>query len=152
MTIGAMLKVAEEACVANSYEESQSRLKEIGIDINDDTIRAVTNTIGRLVFANEKKAAENAYSSLKTGRLVFPEEKLPHILYLETDGSMVHTRKQKETEGSRQASKSDEADITMDPTVDFAKLKPGKTNKKSRWREDKLDRSAKSHLYQSLNL
>jgi hypothetical protein len=138
MTIGAMLKVAEEACVANSYEDAQSCLKEIGIDVNDDTIRAVTNTIGRLIFVNEKKAADNAFSALNTGRLVFPEEKRPHILYLETDSSMVHTRKQMQTDGSYQASISDEADITMDTTVDLAKLTPGKTTTKSQWREDKL--------------
>jgi hypothetical protein len=53
MTICAMLKVTKEGCVSDSYDDSQDRLKEIGIDVNYDTIRAVTNKIEELVLADE---------------------------------------------------------------------------------------------------
>jgi hypothetical protein len=134
MTLGAMLKVAKEACRAESYEDAQERLTEVGIVINDDTIRAVTNTVGELVLANEKKAADEAFSAFNTGRWSFPEKQKPHILYFEVDGAMVHIRKKKEREGDSEVNKSKDDGIPKDSR----RLNPEKSEKKSAWKENKL--------------
>jgi hypothetical protein len=98
MTVGAMLLTAKLAVMCDSYEQAQSRLLQRDIDVNDDAVRAITNNIGRLVFDNEKKYAQDAYLAYKNGKLRFDDEKLSHVLYLEVDGAMVPTRKEKEIE------------------------------------------------------
>jgi hypothetical protein len=93
MTLDAMLIVAKEASRSESYEEAEKILKELTyITTNDDTIRAVTNTIGRLVHSNDMKKAEETWNQFNTGRLVFPERKKNHTLYLQCDGAMIATR------------------------------------------------------------
>jgi hypothetical protein len=96
ITIGAMLKIAEVACTSDSYEDAQTRLKEFGIVLNDDTVRAVTNTIGEIVFRNEMRVADEAEAAFQTCKYTFPNTKMPYILYLEVDGAMVPTRRTKE--------------------------------------------------------
>jgi hypothetical protein len=134
MTLGATLKVAKEACKADSYEDAQNRLNELGIIVNDDTIRAVTNTVGKLVLENEKIEAERAYSLLNTGKLFFPKEKRPHILYLQVAGSMVHTRKERKAEDNSQSNNNGEATDSKGPE----KSSPDRLSNKDPWREDKL--------------
>jgi hypothetical protein len=75
MTIAAMLKTTKEACLADSYENAQDRLMESGININDDTIRAVINTIGGIVFDNERIAANEAVNNFQNGTWIFPVQK-----------------------------------------------------------------------------
>jgi hypothetical protein len=131
-TVGAMIKISKEACLAGSYEEAQDRLKESDININDDTIRAITNIVGDIVMNNETKAAKDAYSLFNSGKWKFSVSKIPHTLYLEADGSMVHIRKEKgENEALKKRSKVDHAS-------DKSKLSLEDSNKKSHWREVKL--------------
>jgi hypothetical protein len=60
-------------------------------------MRAVTNTLGALVFANDIKAAEAAWASFSSGRHLLPETKLKeHVLYLQVDGAMMPTRHKNE--------------------------------------------------------
>jgi hypothetical protein len=131
MTVGAMLRVAKEACLANSYEEAESNLKEINIKINDDTIRAVTNLVGALVFNNEKKAADLAYAAYDSGKWERPEPSSDDALYLEVDGAMVPTRKNKE-DGANQPEIAQDSD---DPAI---LVSSKNRSKKSFWRENKL--------------
>jgi hypothetical protein len=134
MTVGAMLIVAKEAVDCDSYEQAQGRLLQRGIEVNDDTIRAVTNTIGNLVFENEKSVALSVYSSVFGGQWRFPDKKKPHTLYIELDGCMVPTRKPKETEIRLET--SDVGKITR-PTNSTVS-EPERADKKSFWRENKL--------------
>jgi hypothetical protein len=134
MTMGAILKVAQEACRADSYEDAQVSLLEIGINVNDDTIRAVTNTVGKIVLENEKKEADRAFSAFNTGQLRFPKEKKPYVLYLEVDGSMAHTRKAQNIGKDLQTINSTVAVATKGD--DNSTLE--KPSKKDPWREDKL--------------
>jgi hypothetical protein len=94
MTVATMLTVAEEALVLTSYEEAQRRLKtKMNIDINDDTIRQVTNVLGSLVFENDKKMADELWADMNDKRHIIYNNKINEILYLEVDGAMVPTRK-----------------------------------------------------------
>jgi hypothetical protein len=135
ITLGAMLKIAKEACLADSYEASQGRLKELGIDVNDDTIRAVTNTIGQLVLDHETQKADEAFSVFNSGKWTFPEEKIPHVLYLEADGSMAHIRKDKDEESQEKNLPINElCENGNEDCVSILK----QSGKKSHWREVKL--------------
>jgi hypothetical protein len=134
MTISTMLKVAQEACKADSYEDAQNRLAELGITVNDDTIRVVTNAVGKLVLENEMIEAERAFSVLNKGKLSFPEIKIPKILYLLVDGSMVHTRKEyKAVEKPHSSNPEATEDVTAPE-----KSSPDTPLKRDPWREDKL--------------
>jgi hypothetical protein len=93
MTIDAMLIVAKTASKCESYEDAEQTLKELTpIHINDDTIRAITNTIGGLVHAHDLKNAGDILEKFNTGHLIFPEAKKNHTLYLQCDGVMIATR------------------------------------------------------------
>jgi hypothetical protein len=63
MTITAMLKTTNEACLADSYENAPDRSMESGINISDDTIHAVINTIGGIVLDNERITADEAVNN-----------------------------------------------------------------------------------------
>jgi len=59
MTIEAMLKVAYWAQNQCSYQRAEEAIEKImGVCINDDTVRAVTNYIGGLVFKEDCRKAE----------------------------------------------------------------------------------------------
>jgi hypothetical protein len=93
MTVGTMLTIAKEAIRCESFEEAQKILKERSdIDVNDDTIRLVTNTIGSLVYNNDLKAVDDLFALYDSGQLILPEPELDHVFYMEVDGAMVATR------------------------------------------------------------
>jgi len=100
MTVDTMLEVAYWAQNQHSYEGAEKAIKKVmGIKINDDTIRMVTNTVGSIVFDNDCKKAEETYTKLDEGRLSFPDYQKEGILYIEIDGSALNTR-QKDNAGS----------------------------------------------------
>ncbi|MDR1164496.1 MAG: hypothetical protein LBO66_01240 [Deltaproteobacteria bacterium] len=134
MTIAAMLKTTKEACIANSYEKAQIRLMESGININDDTIRAVINTVGGLVLDNEIKAANEAVLKFEKGLWQFPVNKKSGVLYFQIDGSMVHTRNAKETKENCKSETTEEPQLSSGLTI----LNQDTPVKKSSWRENKL--------------
>jgi len=93
MTPEVMLKVAYWAARSPSYEEaSRSLFDAYGMTISDDRIRKVTNYVGQMVFDEDRKRAEEAYSRFIQGKWQFPNEKRRGVLYIETDGSMINTR------------------------------------------------------------
>jgi hypothetical protein len=124
MTMGAMLKTAMEGCRAESYEDAEKRLREAGVAVNDDAVRAVTDALGAMVFENEREAAEEAFAAFSGGRWSHPIEKIPHALYLEVDGAAVPTRKKNAGKGARGS--------------DGSGKKTKKEEKGSVWRENKL--------------
>ncbi|MDR1085671.1 MAG: hypothetical protein LBP22_12655 [Deltaproteobacteria bacterium] len=95
ITIGAMLEIAKESSRCESYEEAEQILKEkTKINTNDDTMRHVTNIIGAIVFNNDMMIANNVWDDLKAGRLILPDTKINHTIYLEADGAMISTRQE----------------------------------------------------------
>ena len=93
MTVGTMLEIAYWAQNQPSYQAAENTIsKVLGIAVNDDTVRAVTNMVGSIVFANDCKIAKEIYNKLETGRLSFPQTPKNGILYIETDGAAVNTR------------------------------------------------------------
>jgi hypothetical protein len=93
ITVAAMLVIAKESMRSESYEEAEKILKERSqIETNDDTMRKVTNTIGKMVFENDIEISESVWEKFESGKLDFPKTKINHTLYLEIDGAMVPTR------------------------------------------------------------
>lgn len=92
MTAAVMLEAAYWAQNQCSYQAAEDALfKTLGIKINDDTVRLVTNTIGALVFQQDCENARSAYEMFTAGKLSFPYKKTGTI-YIETDGAALNTR------------------------------------------------------------
>ncbi len=104
ITPAAMLEIAYTAIHAPSYEKTEEILRERKrYDISDDTIRAVTNYLGKIVCQYDSKNAESAMRKYKEGLPVLPKDK-EGILYmivdtfsLNTDGSDRNTSSAGET-------------------------------------------------------
>jgi hypothetical protein len=100
MSVGAMLEVSFWVQGSSSYEAAARILaRDTGININYDTAREVASHVGRLVFENDKEEADKSSLLLHSERLSFPKEKKEGVLYIETDGAMLHTR-EKDEKGS----------------------------------------------------
>jgi hypothetical protein len=100
MTAELMLEVAFWAQNQCSYQAAEDAiLKAIGVHVNDDTVRQVSNSIGTMIFKNDCEAAECAYGKLVAGKLKFPKEKKSGTFYIETDGAALNTRN-KDKDGS----------------------------------------------------
>jgi len=67
-----------------------------GIFINDDTIRAIANYVGEIVFHEDCRKADKAYELLLNGKFPYPQDR-NGILYIETDGATLNTRHKDET-------------------------------------------------------
>lgn len=99
ITVQVMLKIAYWVQESTSYATAKKALTHnTSINVNEETIRAVTNTVGKLVFRNDEATAEKVYNCLNSGKLSFPKIKNNHTLYLKVDGALLHTR-QKDEEG-----------------------------------------------------
>lgn len=97
MTVDLMLEVAYWAQNESSYQAAEEAVwKATGLFINDDTIRAVSNHIGSFVFNKDCEKSESAYKALASGKLKFPQKKIPGTLYIETDGAALNTRAKNE--------------------------------------------------------
>lgn len=82
-----MLEIAFWAQNQGSYEGAQKILKKINIELNDDTIRHVTNHIGRIIFDNDIKLADKNFKNninLKNNK--------NGTIYIEVDGAAINTR------------------------------------------------------------
>lgn len=92
MTINMMIRIAYFAQNQGSYQAAEDIIKNLyNITINDDTIRLVTNYIGKRVFEKDCMLAEKAYNKLQTCELSFEHNK-KGVLYIETDGAALNTR------------------------------------------------------------
>ena len=92
MTVSMMLEVAFYAAVLGSYQAAEEVLAKIyDTQINDDTVRLVTNLIGKAVFDADCMAAEQSMAQLENGTLSLHADK-EGVLYLETDGAALNTR------------------------------------------------------------
>jgi hypothetical protein len=94
ISVAAMLEIVHWVQAIHSYDQASKEIKRnTAININEDTIRSVANTIGSLVFRRDIARAEESWALLNSGRLIFPQKKKDYDFYIETDGSMIHTRK-----------------------------------------------------------
>ena len=99
ITPNAMLKIAFWAQNQLSYERTEKAIYEImKIKITDDTIRAVTDFVGNVIFANDCRKADESISMFNSGNLSFPMD-CDGVLYIQTDGAALNTRK-KDEDGS----------------------------------------------------
>jgi hypothetical protein len=91
MTKGAMLEVAYYGQNQHSFEAGAQMLKRaLGMEVSKETVRAVTEKIGQMVFEADTKAAEQALQNQHEIEYAF--EKAKGIIYIMTDGAAVNTR------------------------------------------------------------
>jgi hypothetical protein len=92
----AMLRIAFWAQNQLSYQRAEEAIYEImKIKINDDTIRAVTDFVGKVIFERDCRKANESICKLNSGSLNFPNDR-EGILYIQTDGAALNTRSQDE--------------------------------------------------------
>jgi hypothetical protein len=93
MTPELMVQVALWGQSQSSYKEAEAAiLRAHHLQVNDDTIRAVTNYVGSIVFQADCRFAEETFAKLNSGKLSFPNKKKKDILYIEADGAQFNTR------------------------------------------------------------
>ena len=68
----------------------------MGVFINDDTIRQVTNMVGTMVYEEDCRKAEMAYEALFSDSLKFKKTS-DGTVYILTDGAALNTRLKNET-------------------------------------------------------
>jgi hypothetical protein len=77
MTVRTMLEIAYWATETCSFDAAQRAIeRNTQIRVNAETIRAVVNTVGGVVFNNDVLKAERVYGDLQCGQLQFPEAKI----------------------------------------------------------------------------
>jgi hypothetical protein len=92
ITPSAMLKIAFWAQNQSSYQRAEDAIREaLKIDVNDDTVRLVSNYVGNVVFRNDCHNADAAFSRLDSGKLRTSPSR-DGIIYIQTDGAALNTR------------------------------------------------------------
>ena len=91
MTKGAMLEVAYYGQNQHSFEAGAQMLKRaMDMEVSKETVRAVTEKIGKMVFESDVKAAEQALQNQH--EIEYIPEKAKGTIYIMTDGAAVNTR------------------------------------------------------------
>ena len=97
MSVDMILECAYWAQNQCSFEAAQAALKKVhGADINDDTVRLVTDYVGRLVFEEDCRKADEAWGNFNAAQLCFANNR-KGILYIELDGAALNTRHKNDT-------------------------------------------------------
>ena len=92
ITPAAMLKIAYWAQNQSSYRRAENAISEaLHIDVDNDTIRNVTNFVGDMVFRNDCTRADEAFRALESGKLKYPQS-TNGVIYIQTDGAALNTR------------------------------------------------------------
>ena len=114
ITPAAMLKIAYWAQNQSSYQRAEDAISEaLRININDDTIRQVTNYVGGMVFQKDCANADEAFQSLTSGKLKFAQNK-SGVVYILTDGAALNTRFKDDAGSSWRENKLGEVFTTRD--------------------------------------
>ena len=96
MSVGLMLLCAYWAQNQQSYEAAEKvLLRNYRLKINDDTIRLVTNEIGRIVYERDCQLTEEVIAKYNSCQLVFDHSR-KGVLYIEVDGAALNTRQRNE--------------------------------------------------------
>jgi len=92
ITPAAMLKIAYWAQNQSSYRRAEDAISQaVHIDVDNDTIRGVTNFVGGMVFRNDCAKAEIAFRALEAGKLEFSKS-TEGVVYIQADGAALNTR------------------------------------------------------------
>ncbi len=98
MTAGVMLACAYWAQNQCSFERAQEKLQSVyGLDIDSDTIRKVSNYLGKMVFEEDCRRAEAAWEIRNTAPLPAAGRRKKGVLYMEAGASALQTRVKDET-------------------------------------------------------
>jgi hypothetical protein len=93
MTRELMLEVAFYGQNQSSFADASAMLhRALDVTINKETVREVTEEIGRLAFAADKKQAADVMQNLHQIPMQADRDKTAGTLYLMTDGATVNTR------------------------------------------------------------
>ena len=100
ITPQAMVKIAYWAQNQGSFQRAEGAIPEImNVYVNKETIRAVANYVGGVVFGNDCQDAEKVYSMVNACKVDFPKDKRG-VLYIQTDGAALNTRTKDERDSS----------------------------------------------------
>lgn len=100
ITVPMMLEMSYWAAKMSSYQDTEEHLlRTHGIKISDDTIRQVVNYLGRLVFEEDCREADQAMYLFNACQIPDDHSK-SGVLYLQTDGAAVNTRSKDENNSS----------------------------------------------------
>ena len=114
ITPDAMLRIAYWAQNQLSFQRAEEAIYEImHVRVNDDTVRLVSDYVGKAVFEHDCARANEAYAMLNEGKLSFPKNK-KGILYILTDGAAVNTRLQDDAGSTWRENKLGEVFSTQD--------------------------------------
>ena len=92
MTPALMVRCAYWAQNQCSYQAAEDVIRSTyGMEVNDDTVRHVTNCVGRAVFGEDCRRADELFQKLEHGKLDFANSR-KGILYIEADGAALNTR------------------------------------------------------------
>ena len=102
VTIQMMVAIAKESVRASSYKRATQAIKEhYNTDIDEKTVRSITDLIGKIIFDHCKQKADQAKSEFDIAIDRRKKHRNPQdILYLEMDGAMVDTRPENETDNN----------------------------------------------------
>jgi hypothetical protein len=91
MSSGLMLETAYFGQNQHSFESASEMMKRtMQIDISKETVRMVTEEIGKIVYESDKSRAEHIVNNMH--EIEFEPEKTKGTLYIMTDGAAVNTR------------------------------------------------------------
>ena len=93
MTREVMLEVAYYCQNQSSFSEGSAMLKRaIGLEVNQETAREITEKIGSLVFEADTRKAEHLLNNMHEIDMKNEGDKAKTTLYIMTDGAAVNTR------------------------------------------------------------
>jgi hypothetical protein len=93
MTQELMLEVSFYGQNQSSFMDASAMVKRaMGLEINKETIREITEDIGNRVFENDIKKANHLLNNMHEIEMKPDEEKKDGVLYIMTDGAAVNTR------------------------------------------------------------
>jgi hypothetical protein len=93
MTRDLMLEAAFYGQNQSSFKDASAMLKRaLDVEINKETVREVTEGIGRLAFEADKEKADDVMNNMQKIPMEADRDKTGGTLYLMTDGATVNTR------------------------------------------------------------
>ena len=93
MTKGLMLEAAFYGQNQNSFADASAMMaRALGMEINKETIRGITEDAGRRVFEVDTKKARHLINNMHEIETMADSEKEERVLYIMTDGAAVNTR------------------------------------------------------------
>ena len=114
ITPAAMLKIAYWAQNQSSYRRAEDAISEVlRVNVDNNTIRQVTNFVGDMIFRIDCTKAEEAYQTLTSGKLKFTQ-KTRGVVYILTDGAALNTRLKDESGSTWRENKLGEVFTTKD--------------------------------------